>query len=338
MEDWVLGVVLSLLAAVAASLGDNLVKWSFRKQHQVEASRIARGLDPGPPTPLYKRPAWVAGNFNLVVVNVTLNLISFSFADASILIPMGGVHLLLNIPMAMWLNEEHPSKAELACNLVIVAGVGITLAGGNHSNVDYTVDELFRNLVRVEFLVATGVMLLLFVVCTQGLMRASKPWKRRLGLTAFSGLVGVVTQVAAKSTSECISNGAWAHPFMYGSILVAIFFAISQVVLLNKCLDLYDATFVVPVVNAIIIVLGSLYAGAYFRELDRWKGEAVVLGPIGILLTSIGISALAVLGSGKRKDGVTDPDDDDDDEDLMTSLVVGGDAESEVSLEHSGFM
>mmetsp|Transcript_23578 Transcript_23578/g.51256 ORF Transcript_23578/g.51256 Transcript_23578/m.51256 type:complete len:259 (+) Transcript_23578:275-1051(+) len=228
MQAWVIGVVLSICAALCSALGDNLVKYSFKTEALERA--------------LYRRPAWVGGMVCIILLNTALNLASYAFADASITIPFGGLHICFNIPFAFYLNEERCSFRALACNLVILLGVMFCLLFGNHDSEFHTTSELFSMLFAPLFVVCTCLLAGLFAFVFS-LIQSEKHSQQRMGMTVLCGLLGSITQVCAKTMSESLKDGAWTSLFTWLAIMCTIFFAVSQVYVLNICLDRYAAFF-----------------------------------------------------------------------------------------------
>lgn len=285
MESWLIGVVLAILAALAGAIGDNVVKYSFTKAAELG--------DDAPP--LHKRPLWLVGIFHMVVVNTALNVASYAFADASLTIPLGGLHILFNIPLAKWLNKESCSTKALGYNMVIMMGVIIVLAAAPKESTFFTTHQMFLHLFDPVFVVFSGVMLFCSMTLL-GMKKSKNKRRKRIGYTGLTGMIGAATQVSAKAMSGCIKDGGWYHPFLWLSVVVTIFLALSEVYYLNKSLEKFETTFVVPITNAMLICLGSLYAAVYFQEVERWDIGASILVPLGIGLTAIGIALLSTAG------------------------------------------
>lgn len=285
MEAWLLGVVMALLAALAASLGDNLIKLSFTQIAVMQE----KGVEP---PPVYKRPNLVAGNFCLTVLNTGLNLAAMAFADASLTIPFGGVHICANLPLAYYINNERSTRRAVGLNLVIFLAVLIVLVSGNRDSTFFTASELWALCFKGAFVVASLAMAGICVLC-KVLMASPKQRLRKVGHTVGAGVVGSLTQLVAKAMSLCLKDGAWDHPILYFFIAATIALALTQVYVLNRCLDMYTASFVVPIVNATIIVLGSIYSAVYFREMERWDLQARFMLPFGIMLCAAAITGLA---------------------------------------------
>mmetsp|Transcript_14899 Transcript_14899/g.27551 ORF Transcript_14899/g.27551 Transcript_14899/m.27551 type:complete len:347 (+) Transcript_14899:417-1457(+) len=286
LSDWVIGVALAISGAAVAALGDNLIKLSYRikeanPQVETEQHESKVGM-------LW----WALGNFCAIVLNTALTLASFAFVDASVSIPFGGLHILLNLPLSTLINAERHSRDKIAYNGIIAAGVLLTLIFGNRETTRFTVTEMAWHLLAPGFLACTGCILAIAYVLYLRL-DAPNPNQRKIALVGIAGLVGACTQVFAKATSESLRSAAWTHPFTYIFVGLTIAHALGQVYLLNKCLGRYSASFVVPVINAILIVVGSLYAAVYFEELGRLGFTGRIAVPLGIGLSGLGIALLS---------------------------------------------
>lgn len=313
MQDYVVGVVLSVLASFAASIGDNTIKLAYSRRTDkrgggrlfpdrnnedtgVEDEECPRndeedikGEELGP---VYKDPLFLFGNFCLAIINTVLNMISMAFVDASVTIPFGGLHIVFNVPLALIINREHSSLRVIALNALIFFSVVIILLSGNREPNEVTVEDLHEDFIRPPFAVASGVVLGLMFYAWKALLSKDAN-TRRLGMTIGAGLVGSITQIFAKSMSLCIKEGAWDSQLTYAFIGATALFGIWQGYALNRCLDLYSATFTVPIVNSVIIVVGSLYSAVFFREVERWEWKSRIFVPLGILLCAISIAALS---------------------------------------------
>ncbi|GBG30065.1 Magnesium transporter NIPA2 [Hondaea fermentalgiana] len=323
---WVIGVLLAIGAALAAAIGDNLVKRACldraqelkrrdagnrRELQHLGATEPGNGQDHDESQAnllgtdeedaedvkaLWQRPTWILGIFCMVVLNAGMTVASFAFVDASMTIPFGGLHICFNIPLARYINGERFSLRAIMFNGIILAGVMVVLLFGNHGSRTFTAEELVEIAAAPGFIVASCVM------------------------------IGI-TQTFAKAMSECIKDGAWIMPITYVCILLTIGSALFQVIFLNKCLDRYPAFFVVPLVNSTIIIVGSVYAAIYFQEVNRWTLESRICVPIGIFLTGVGIFLLSFAESEKELEQAFSSDDDEDEENVNDHHGRHGDVE-----------
>ncbi|GBG34161.1 Magnesium transporter NIPA2 [Hondaea fermentalgiana] len=241
---------------------------------------------------MYLDPLFLFGNFCLTIINTVLNLASMAFADASVTIPFGGLHIVLNVPLAYAINRERSSLRALFLNGLIFVSVVIILVSGNRESTEITARELAGNFFQLSFFVVTMCIVALGLFVRMSMLSPLEK-AQRLGMTMGAGLIGALTQLFAKAMSLCLKDGAWESPITYFFILTTIISALCQVYSLNRCLDLFSASFTVPIVNAVIIVVGSLYSAVFFREVERWDTESRIFVPFGIFLCAASIAALS---------------------------------------------
>ena len=122
--------------------------------------------------------------------------------------------------------------------------------------------------------VALGMLCGNFAVCTQ-------LWAK------------IVSQLFDELVSEDFNSATFkASPMPYLTPFVCLAFAFIELVLLNVVLKLYDAFLVVPIIGSTIIVVGSVYLGVFFQEYKRWPLYAMILVPIGTVITATGVLLL----------------------------------------------
>eukprot|EP00516_Mucochytrium_quahogii_P011374 CAMPEP_0203787138 /NCGR_PEP_ID=MMETSP0100_2-20121128/2049_1 /ASSEMBLY_ACC=CAM_ASM_000210 /TAXON_ID=96639 /ORGANISM=" , Strain NY0313808BC1" /LENGTH=422 /DNA_ID=CAMNT_0050689585 /DNA_START=28 /DNA_END=1293 /DNA_ORIENTATION=- len=290
---WWVGVILSIFAAVFGSLGDNLIKLSYTKEHLA----VKAGM---PATPIACRGLWWAGMLCITVLNTSLVLIAYVFADASLTIPFAGLHICFNVGFARLLNGERFTSRQIGFTFIILVGVTVVLVSGNHDTVQYTVDGM-QDLMETTGFICMSVGIL-FIICVQIPIVVLHP-NPQVACLCSSTLVGTfasITQVFAKVMSESLhqavtgdASKVFSHFIAYVSIFVTICSAILQLSLLNRALSMYNAFVVVPVVNSTLIILGSLYAAVLFQEYTRFDLKSSILMPVGIVTTGVGVALLS---------------------------------------------
>jgi hypothetical protein len=311
---WWVGVLLSILSAVFGSLGDNLIKLSYTK----EELNVAAGL---PPTPLVCRPIWWTGMLCLTILNTGCTMAAYSFADASLTIPFAGLHICFNVGFARLLNHEHFTLKQLGFTLIIVGGVVIVLVAGNHDTVTFTVEQIAVLFKDVAFIVLTLLILLAISLLVPVMLLHYDARVRCFASSTLVGVIASITQVMAKVVSEVLNSalsGGGKQVFKSWVFIVALSVllcaAVSQLFMLNRTLSHFNAFVVVPIYNSFLIVLGSVYAGVLFREYERFTIMQMVLMPIGVCGTAIGVGLLAFDHNPEAKDELAlgpplDPDE-----------------------------
>jgi len=173
------------------------------------------------------------------------------------------------------LNHEEYTSRQAGFTFIILVGVTVVLVSGNHDTVVYSIDEIQELFQSLGFILLS--VLILFLILLQ-IPLSTLHWSARvrcLTCATLVGTVGSVTQVFAKTMSECISQAIsgdaqdiFAHYIPYVAIFITIIAAAVQLFLLNRVLRLYNVFVVVPIVNSTLIILGSLYGAILFKEYE----------------------------------------------------------------------
>ncbi|GBG29333.1 Hypothetical Protein FCC1311_055552 [Hondaea fermentalgiana] len=218
----------------------------------------------------------------------------------SLTIPFAGLHICFNIGFARILNHEEFTSRQVGFTFIILVGVTVVLVSGNHDTVSFTVKELEDLFREVPFIVTTSIILLAMMVLAPIAFFHSDARAECLCSSALVGTVGSCTQVFAKTMAESFDEAVETHSSsIFDSfvpsvaIVVTSLCALAQLTMLNVALSRFNAFVVVPIVNATMIVLGSLYAAIFFKEFHRFDLESKILMPVGILTTAVGVALLA---------------------------------------------
>uniref|UniRef100_A0A6A7GE37 Magnesium transporter NIPA8 n=1 Tax=Hirondellea gigas TaxID=1518452 RepID=A0A6A7GE37_9CRUS len=118
---------------------------------------------------------------------------------------------------------------------------------------------------------------------------------------AVSGLIGTLSVMLAKSISELLrvtlkdpaNDNQFLYPFPYAVLFGLIMIMGFWLYRLNKALRLFDAIFIVPVMQVIWIVFSVLSGGIYFQEFVKFDLLQFVMFFSGILLVMIGVTGLS---------------------------------------------
>jgi hypothetical protein len=90
LPSWVAGVLLSVTGCTLSNFGVNLQKLSHTK-----VSALNRGLPKGARRSVLTHPIWIIG-ISMVIVGSIADLVSFGFADMSLLAPLGAMTLVVS--------------------------------------------------------------------------------------------------------------------------------------------------------------------------------------------------------------------------------------------------
>merc|ERR1711916_345781 len=252
---WWVGLLLSAGAQVSGVVGNQFMKRAHRQnESRSEGNKI----------PQYKQPAWILGIALIAFFNTLLHLASYAFAAQSLLASIGALTLVWNLGIAWFFEGEKPEPYDYAGTVISVIGVTISSVFGPHGTQDYNVHELLELYTRTVFLIT---------ICC--------------GAALFGTLLFISKQPELPlSRIASAGNDDFEHPFAYVIILGAIFFAYTQIKLLNRALRAYDPLIIVPMYGAFMLASRAVMGVTYFEEYKQIDdGARVYLFPIGLVIT-----------------------------------------------------
>ncbi|KOS16626.1 NIPA-like protein 2 [Escovopsis weberi] len=258
------------------------------------------------PTVSYlKSPYWWLGQI-LITLGEMGNFLAYGFAPASIVSPLGVVALISNCIIAPAMFHEKFRQRDFWGVVIAVAGVVTVVWSANQEETKLGPQDVWGAITTTEFEIYMGVTAGLIVA----LMWASTRYGKRtilidLGLV---GLFGGYTALSTKGVSSMLSStlwGAFTTPVTYALIFVLLATAIMQIRYVNKALQRFDSTMVIPiqfVMFTLCVIIGS---AVLYRDFEKTTAEQASKFVGGCLLTFFGVFLITT--GRERKD-----DDDDD--------------------------
>ena len=266
---------------------------------------------------------WQCG-LALVIVGSLFDFAALAFASQSLIAPLGSLTLVSNVFLAPLLLKEKLSRRDVVCTLVIVVGAALAVGCASHDDTTPTVDAMFSNFLRIQFIAYAALVVLSVVALRVMTWKAAALRKRahtsreaakryqagmkyhRFGYAAAAGIMGAQSVLFAKCTSTLFrtmiagEGVMFVHAGTYGVLLglgVTIFF---QIRWLNSGLRLFPALYVVPVFQSFWILVSVVSGMVFFQEyhgvLD--KPLQAVGFCAGIFLTIGGVYVLSQKAGG----------------------------------------
>lgn len=240
-------------------------------------------------TTYLKDPYWWLGQV-LITVGEGGNFLAYGFAPASIVSPLGVVALISNCVIAPMLFKEVFRKRDFWGVLVAIAGAVTVVLSANTQETKLEPHDVWKAITTMEFEVYMAVSCSLIAL----LMWASPRYGSRsilidLGLV---GLLGGYTALSTKGVSSMLSStflGAFTTPVTYALVLVLVFTAIMQVRYVNRALQRFDSTQVIPiqfVMFTLCVIIGS---AVLYRDFERTTARRALKFVGGCLLTFFGV-------------------------------------------------
>ena len=241
-----------------------------------------------------RRSYLTSGYWWLGIVMMTVgeagNFLAYGFAPASIVSPLGVVALVSNCVIAPFMLKERFRGRDLWGVLVAIGGAVTVVLSAKNSEHKMGPDDLWDAILRWEFLLYLGITTIVII----SLMFASPRYGGRTILVdvGLVGLFGGYTALSTKGVASLLSDTLWralTFPIMYLLIVVLICSALMQIRYINKALQLFDSTQVIPtqfVLFTISVIIGSAVLYRDFESTPTGRA-AEFIG--GCLLTFFGV-------------------------------------------------
>ncbi|KAJ0116510.1 hypothetical protein J7T55_007490 [Diaporthe amygdali] len=261
-------------------------------------------------------PSWWLGQI-LITVGEMGNFLAYGFAPASIVSPLGVVALVSNCIIAPIVFKEKFRKRDFWGVVIAVFGAVTVVLSANTQETKLDPHAVWDAITTTAFEVYMGVTCGLIVL----LMWLSPKYGNRtilidLGLV---GLFGGYTALSTKGVSSMLSSTllrAFTTPVTYVLLLILLGTAVMQVRYVNKALQRFDSTQVIPiqfVSFTLCVIIGS---AVLYRDFERTTAEQAIKFVGGCFLTFFGVFLIT---SGRD---AVDEDEDmlSDDEDVEETI------------------
>ncbi|KAI3399849.1 hypothetical protein diail_5359 [Diaporthe ilicicola] len=268
------------------------------------------------PTNYLQSPYWWLGQI-LITVGEMGNFLAYGFAPASIVSPLGVVALVSNCIIAPIVFKEQFRKRDFWGVVIAVFGAVTVVLSASSQETKLDPHAVWDAITSTAFEVYMGVTCGLIVL----LMWLSPKYGNRTILIDLSlvGLFGGYTALSTKGVSSMLSSTllhAFTTPVTYVLLLILLGTAVMQVRYVNKALQRFDSTQVIPiqfVSFTLCVIIGS---AVLYRDFERTTGEQAVKFAGGCFLTFFGVFLIT---SGRD---AADEDEDmlSDDEDVEETI------------------
>ncbi|KAL8804563.1 MAG: hypothetical protein Q9182_002478 [Xanthomendoza sp. 2 TL-2023] len=271
--------------------------------------------DPPADTRTYlSSPYWWSG-IVLMIIGEGGNFLAYGFAPASIVSPLGVVALVSNCIIAPCLLKERFRQKDLWGVLIATAGAVVVVLSAKNSETKMGPHHIWLAITRWEFELYLGITAALIIV----LIWASGKYGERsilidLGLV---GLFGGYTALSTKGVASLLSDTLWrtlTFPITYLLVLVLIGSAVMQIRYVNRALQRFDSTQVIPtqfVLFTLSVIIGS---AVLYRDFE--SATAASMGKFigGCFLTFLGVYLIT---SGRTREGEDEEDNMNDEEEAI---------------------
>lgn len=304
---WAVGIAVTVVGNSTISLALNLQKLAHLR---ARAARDASD-DTQPLLPERRRPSflqsrlWWAG-IALMALGECGNFLSYGFAPASLVAPLGAVSLLANVAIAPLMLHEPVGPSDIVgIMLAIVGAVCVVACAGRAGDTPLDPPALWAAVQRPDFVVyalanlALGALLALLAHSALGARTALVD----LGVCATSG---AFTVLATKGVSSFLLG---AHHLLdlvrepLFPVLVAVIgvTAVVQLMYLNRALEFFDARLVIPTQFVLFTVSTIVGSSILYRDFEHMSAARIAGFAAGCALTFLGVYVLSVRPEAPRQ-------------------------------------
>ncbi|KAF8428591.1 magnesium transporter NIPA-domain-containing protein [Tirmania nivea] len=294
-----------------------------------EHSNLVGGGNSAKGDQMYLHSPWWWLGLVLMTVGECGNFLAYGFAPASIVSPLGVVALISNCIVAPLMLKEPFRGRDFVGVVVSITGAVIVVMSSAAEEVKLGPDEILEAISRTAFEIYFGVTCLMIGALMYISQRyGSKSIVIDLGLVA---LFGGYTVLSTKGISSLLTTSLYhifTMPIAYLFAVILISTAILQIKYVNRALQRFDSTQVIPtqfVLFTLSVIIGS---GILYRDFEKIDHDRLTKFTFGCGFT---FSGVYLITSGR----VTKEEDEDDQ--LAEEGCIGlleGEGISEVSSQN----
>ncbi|OTB12711.1 hypothetical protein K445DRAFT_31534, partial [Daldinia sp. EC12] len=242
------------------------------------------------------------GGMTLMIVGELCNFAAYAFTDAILVTSLGALSVVITaILSAIFLKERLSMVGKVACFLCIVGSVIIVMNAPEESSVA-TIQELQKYVVTPGFLSYIGVVIVgsAFVALWVGPRYGKKNMFPYISVCSW---IGGLSVVATQGLGSAIVAQAGGTPqfnqwFLYVVLVFVIATLLTEIIYLNKALNLYNAAMVTPTYYVYFTSTTMITSAVLFQG---FKGTAmqIVTVVMGFLTICAGVVLLQLSKSAK---------------------------------------
>jgi hypothetical protein len=250
------GIFLEVISGMVGVIGKQLIGYSARHSEAKYAQAI--------------------GMFMTTILGAVLDAIAYGFAPQSILAPLHGMEISMNVIFAPCVLHEKVAPAHIIGTLFVAAGASLTAVYGPHDAAPVSLETLEAKLFRWQvaaYILACGLGVLLCFAILRVRPRGSGDKIRGIVLGIVAG--GISGNMCfLKCTMELLMVGLggdwspWTHWLPYALAVLAASVAIGNVPLMVTALQEYEALFMVTVFGGANIIMACISGAVVLREMD----------------------------------------------------------------------
>ncbi|KAG5922080.1 hypothetical protein E4U61_005866 [Claviceps capensis] len=198
----------------------------------------------------YLKNAFWWGGMTLMIFGEILNFVAYAFTDAILVTPLGALSVVITAVLsAIFLKERLSMVGKVACFLCIVGAVIIALNGPRESSVA-NIEDMRAKFITPGFLSYAGVIIVGSVITA---WYVGPRWgkKNMLVYISICSWIGGLSVVSTQGLGAAIiawirGEPEYKHWFLWALFVFVICTLLTEIIFLNKALNLFNAALVTP--------------------------------------------------------------------------------------------
>ncbi|QUC19802.1 uncharacterized protein UV8b_04043 [Ustilaginoidea virens] len=251
----------------------------------------------------YLKNAYWWGGMTLMIVGEVLNFIAYAFTDAILVTPLGALSVVITAVLsAVFLKERLSMVGKVACFLCIIGSVVIALNGPKESSVA-DIQQMQRMFITPGFLSYAGVVLVGSAVTA---FYVGPRWGRKNMLVYISicSWIGGLSVVSTQGLGAAIIAWIGGDPqykfwFLWFLFVFVIGTLLTEIVFLNKALNIFNAALVTPTYYVYFTSTTILTSIVLFRGFNGSSAQGICTVVLGFLTICSGVVLLQLSKSAK---------------------------------------
>ncbi|KAI1496970.1 magnesium transporter NIPA-domain-containing protein [Biscogniauxia marginata] len=248
-----------------------------------------------------KNVYWWSG-MTLMIIGELCNFAAYAFTDAILVTSLGALSVVITTVLsAIFLKERLSLVGKVACFLCVVGSVVIVLNAPEESSVA-NIQEMQKFVVTPGFLTYAGVII---VGCTFLAFWAGPRYGKKNMFTYISicswigGLSVVATQgLGAAIVAQAGGTPQFNHWFLYIVLVFVIGTLVTEIIFLNKALNLFNAAMVTPTYYVYFTSTTIITSSVLFQGFKGTAAEIITV-VMGFLTICAGVVLLQLSKSAK---------------------------------------
>ncbi|KAG7004467.1 hypothetical protein G7Y79_00025g057530 [Physcia stellaris] len=248
-----------------------------------------------------KNAFWWTG-MTLMIIGEICNFIAYAFVDAILVTPLGALSVVITtILSAIFLKERLSFVGKIGCFLCIIGSVIILLSAPSQSSAG-TIQQMQHFVLAPGFLSYAGVIIVgcAFIAFWVGPRYGKKSMLVYLSICSLIGGLSVVaTQgLGAAIVTQIGGTKQYNQPFLYILFVFVIATLVTEIIFLNKALNIFNAALVTPTYY-VFFTSATLVTSAILFQGFKGSVTSIITIVLGFLVICCGVILLQLSKSAK---------------------------------------